>query len=190
MRPRSLRPLPTDAAGICRLFDLPWAEGAPVPVTYFTDIRCPSCRVLEGSLAGLARQEPDLFRLRTRGIPHSSARGPRPPPAPSAPRRGRARPRPCAASFARARPRTSPEGIAALAVTLDLDPGALVDAWQGPAVAESLAEDAPSRGVSVCAAPRVSWWETVVEGAAAPAGGPCSSSCGPNAGTALPAQCT
>jgi len=61
---------------------------------------------------------------------------------------------------------TSPEGIAALAVTLDLDPGALVDAWQGPAVAESLAEDrALARRLGLRGTPGLVVGRTVVEGA-------------------------
>jgi len=161
---RPANPLPTDSAGLCRLFDLPWADGAPVPVTYFTDIRCPSCRVLEGSLAGLARQEPDLFRLRTREFPifgprsEAAARAIRAAQGQSASetmrRQLRTRPAP-----------TSPESIAALAVTLDLDPGALVDAWQGPAVAESLAEDrALARRLGLRGTPGLVVGRTVVEG--------------------------
>lgn len=43
-----------------------WSVGdaGPVPVTYFTDIRCPICRVLEGRLAGL-----DGITMRTREFP-------------------------------------------------------------------------------------------------------------------------
>ena len=120
--------------------------------------------MLEGSLAGLARQEPDLFRLRTREFPifgprsEAAARAIRAAQGQSASetmrRQLRTRPAP-----------TSPESIAALAVTLDLDPGALVDAWQGPAVAESLAEDrALARRLGLRGTPGLVVGRTVVEG--------------------------
>ncbi len=53
----------------CDAFGLDWRPGDPVPVTYFTDIRCPSCRVLEGSLAALARGDAPPMNIVTREFP-------------------------------------------------------------------------------------------------------------------------
>jgi len=163
--PSEPAPLPTNAAGICRLFDLPWAEGAPVPVTYFTDIRCPSCRVLEASLAGIAREEPDLFRLHIREFPIF---GPR---SEAAARAIRAAAGQGASETMRRQLRTRPaptsaEAIDALGRTLDLDPDALVEAWQGADVADSLAEDlALGRRLGLRGTPGLVVGRTVVEGA-------------------------
>lgn len=162
--PSEPAPLPTDAAGICRLFDLPWADGAPVPVTYFTDIRCPSCRVLEATLAGLAREEPDLFRVSIREFPVFGARSE------AAARTIRAAQGQGASETVRDQLRTRPaptsaEGIVALAETLDLDPSALVEAWLAPDVAESLAEDlALARRLGLRGTPGLVAGRTVVEG--------------------------
>jgi protein-disulfide isomerase len=158
-------PLRTEPEDLCRFFDLAWAEGAPVPVTYFTDIRCPSCRVLEASLAGLARSDPGLFRLHIREFPIF---GPR---SEAAARVIRAADGQGASEILRRQLRTRPaptsaEGVVALGGTLDLDPEALVEAWESRTVADSLAEDlALARRLGLRGTPGLVVGRTVVEGA-------------------------
>lgn len=46
-----------------------WQDGGPVPITYFTDIRCPICSVLERRLGALGANGATASRLTTREFP-------------------------------------------------------------------------------------------------------------------------
>jgi predicted DsbA family dithiol-disulfide isomerase len=125
-------------AAPCAALGLPWEVGAPLPVTYFTDIACPSCRRLEPALAALAETVP--FRLVTREFPVFGARS-----------EAAARAIIAAASLGageamRLHLRTRPlpqdaDGLTRLASALDLDPAAFLSAWTAPETAARLTED-------------------------------------------------
>jgi hypothetical protein len=125
-------------ATICDTLGLGWEPGGPLPITYFTDIRCPSCRVLEASLANLAHEIP--FRLVTREFP---VFGPR---SEAAARAIVAAGSLGAGETARARlllrpaPETA-EAAAELAADLSLDPETYLAAWRSPDTTARLAED-------------------------------------------------
>ena len=97
-----------------------WALGGPVPVSYFTDLRCPLCPEVEARLDALARTHP--IALRTREFPIFG-------PASDRAARGVLAAGPQGAAF-RQRLRRSPapesdEALLAVAATLPgLDPGA------------------------------------------------------------------
>lgn len=123
---------------LCATLGLTWVPDGALPVTYFTDIRCPSCRILEGSLAALSAEIP--LRLTTREFP---VFGPR---SEAAARAIVAAGALGAAEPARARlllrPAPDSAGAAArFASDLGLDAQAYLAAWQSPATTARLAED-------------------------------------------------
>ncbi|MDG4648861.1 DsbA family protein [Roseibacterium sp. SDUM158017] len=125
---------------LCAELRLPWRSEGALPVTYFTDIRCPSCRVLEGTLASLRRDESISIDIATREFP---VFGPR---SEAAARAVVAADAQGAADAARAHLRTRPapmdiEGAAALARALELDPARYAADWAGSGVATRLAGD-------------------------------------------------
>jgi protein-disulfide isomerase len=127
-------------ADICGALGLSWSADEPLPVTYFTDIRCPSCRQLEARLAALAADPATRMRLTTREFPVFGPRS-----------EAAARAIVAAAPFGaaerfRARLRTRPApadrpGLRALAGSLGVDPDAYLASWQDPATLARLAED-------------------------------------------------
>ncbi len=127
-------------ADICGAFGLSWGADEPLPVTYFTDIRCPSCRRLEASLSALAADGPTRMLLTTREFPvfgprsEAAARAIVAAAALGAAERFRAR--------LRARPAPADrQGVRGLARSLDVDPDAYLEAWLSPTTAARLAED-------------------------------------------------
>lgn len=112
-----------------------WTSGGAVPVTYFTDIRCPICRVLEPRLAALdgisliTREYPlfgDVSVMAARAVLAAEAQG-----AGEAMRRRLYRTRVVADTAAAER----------LAASLDLDVARFRGDLEGPALAARLAED-------------------------------------------------
>jgi predicted DsbA family dithiol-disulfide isomerase len=149
----------------CAAFGLDWTPGGAVPVTYFTDIRCPSCRVLEGSLAALSRDGDVAMRVVTREFP---VFGPRSEAAAraivAAGMQGEAE-----AMRAKLLSRPAPEGPTAavrLAAELDIDPAAFVRDLASEAVTRRLAEDrALARLIGLPGTPGLVVGRTVVVGA-------------------------
>jgi predicted DsbA family dithiol-disulfide isomerase len=124
----------------CAALGLPWAGDGPVPVTYFTDIRCPSCRALEATLSAMTDEDPGAMALRTREFP---VFGPR---SEAAARVILAAGRQGAAEAMRAylRVRPVPEdrtGLARLAEGQGLDVADFLRDWDGLAVQAQLVED-------------------------------------------------
>lgn len=125
---------------ICAMLDLSWPPGGPVPVTYFTDVNCPSCRRLEADLEVLTENASPGFRLNVREYP---VFGPRSEAAARVVRAAALQGRD-AEVRRHLQNRRAPEteaGVAALATQLGLAPGSLVAAWKGREVADRLAED-------------------------------------------------
>jgi len=117
-----------------------WQEGGPVPVTYFTDIRCPNCLTIERNLDQVAEGDPTAFDLRVRQFPvfgRSSEVGARMILAAELQAAGEAM---------RQRLRRGPTArttaqLAAQAEALDLDPERFVQDVNGAEISGRLAED-------------------------------------------------
>jgi predicted DsbA family dithiol-disulfide isomerase len=154
-----------DAATVCDLLGLPWPEGAPIPVTYFTDIACTICRALERDLAALSEAYPGLFRRVTREYP---ILGPR---SVAAARVIRAAEAQGAAEVVRKHLQTRPApesrtALAAMAGTLGLDATDLRAAWESDRVTDTLARDhALARRLGFAGTPGLVIGRTVLTGA-------------------------
>jgi predicted DsbA family dithiol-disulfide isomerase len=125
---------------ICAVLGLSWTPGGPVPVTYFTDINCPSCRRLEADLAAISGEPGPGIDLSTREFPVFGSRSE------AAARAIRAADGQGGAEEMRRHLRTrrapdTAEGVARLGEALGLDGAALATAWRSAAVAESLRKD-------------------------------------------------
>lgn len=148
----------------CGAFGLDWPEGAPLPVTYFTDIRCPSCRVLEGRLGAIADDGDPAIDVITREFPVFGARSEAAAHAIlSAGMQGEAE-----TMRAHLRTRPAPAEAAAaqrLAGRLGLDTAAFARAWNSQEVTRRLAEDrALARLIGLPGTPGLVVGRTVVIG--------------------------
>lgn len=128
------------AADLCGALGLSDWTSPEVPVSYFTDIRCPSCRVLEARLSRLADTGDTPFTLRTREYP---VFGPR---SEAAARiivagRNQGAGDTLRAVLQRRPPPETAHAVRDLGHGLALDGDALATAWAAPATADRLAED-------------------------------------------------
>jgi predicted DsbA family dithiol-disulfide isomerase len=151
-------------ANPCGALGLTWPEDGPLPITYFTDIRCPSCRRLEASLNALAEDDAVPLRQTTREFPVFGARS-------EAAARAIVAAAPQGADEmvrAHLRSRPAPETTDAarrMAGSLGLDADAYIDAWESPATTARLAEDrAFARALGLPGTPGLVIGRTVVLG--------------------------
>jgi protein-disulfide isomerase len=158
---------PPTSRDICGMLGLPWSRGDALPVTYFTDIACPSCRRLEGDLASLTRDDPAAFRLVTREFPvfgprsEAAARAIR-----AAAQQGEAAGEAVRAHLRNRPPPQTPEARRALATAVSLDPGTFLRDWDSADVTRSLAQDrALARRLGFLGTPGLVVGRTVVPGA-------------------------
>lgn len=117
-----------------------WAPGGPVPVTYFTDLRCVNCVAIERILASLTEADAAAIDLKVREFPvfgPTSELAARAALAADAQGAGAA----MRSRLRRSVPATSTAAMQAHAVDMGLDPALFARTLSGPAIADRLAED-------------------------------------------------